>query len=341
MDFKVCWYCGKLLEKHGASPEHFIAQSLGGKINRRILHQGCNNKLSILDYELAAQLNQLSFLTGIENIRNKNKSFNAISSNNEIVIYSSKKKTFHEIIIANPHGKDFKLQGEDIELLKKKAIEKAVQLYPGDPDILSKLKFKPLQQEKQVIYYSNGRAKDISFSEIGGPGFYRAMCKIAIDFAIYWGIDIKFMKDVIAYTIHDNKPNYFARFYAPEYYVPNYPQTDEISHYVALLADEEQGSIFCYIELFSVECCLVRLNNGTYSGPTITKSYKNDLVNGTESKSDENALMRNFERFHTIFTNSFESDYIDRISTVEIQKRYDNFQRLTLPTVEGFQGFDR
>jgi hypothetical protein len=340
MEYDNCWYCGKVLNLYKVSLEHFIPLALGGKIADYILHEKCNNKLGDLDTELENQLNNLAFLSGVINNRNKDKIFKAYTKEGHSMNFNYSKKLGYEIIIPGRDDKDVVIYGFDLDKLKEKALLKLKQLFPDKS--FTKTSFIENNLPKRTIYIKNKIGyKTKGNSIIGCKLYYREMCKIAIDFAVYWGIDLSSLSAVINYVKIEDLPNFHARIYSPDYYVPYYPIDDEISHFVTLHASSRNKSIFCYVELFNVECCLIRLNMGGYHGETIKKSYHYDIKNKKGTEFDTTRLNRNIERYNTLYTNSVEAEYIERVSSIEIQARSHRFYRITLPTVDGFVNFEQ
>lgn len=111
--------------------------------------------------------------------------------------------------------------------------------------------------------------------DFGGEVFFRAIAKIAVDFAILRGVDTRWLGDVVQYIL-GAQAQASDECVTPSYSVASIGREREGCHTIALLGDPRSGSLAGYVELFGVVRCVVQLST-TYSGPAVAETYGYDL----------------------------------------------------------------
>ncbi|QHT67412.1 HNH endonuclease [Rhodocytophaga rosea] len=279
-----CYNCNITLNETNKSEEHIIPNSLGGQIKSyNLLCQKCNSYYGeTIDRELHEQTGLFSDLLNVKRDRpNQNIKVELKAKSGESHYYGPNLSPFSKLYFTPP-GKTKPIvlfarnRDEMLKLVEKKKKELESKNY-----INFSLKEFTEYPEGEVKYFSNKLSKEVGTVGFGNKDFFRALCKIAVNYCLYCGVDTSLVTNAITFIKGEHTINYISRFYYPSHYKIHSLGSDEVSHLLYLVGDYKNQVLYCYIELFNVHNVIVLLNN-EYNGPEFEKTYCYDLINSRE-----------------------------------------------------------
>lgn len=280
-----CYLCGtdlESLDERQRTNEHIIPDALGGNItSRSLLCRNCNNRLaSQIDNALVEQLRPLSELlvqAGPGSIAPDATTHARLEDGTPVRLIGALHPEI-PIEIQMPGLPPIRFTALRSEI-DKKVRKKLAQLKGRflDLDIenaMSSLEIKDYPD--RLIYFSN--SPDPKQGMVGGPPFFRAIKRIAVNFYLHAGGDPAYIQAVIHQVkTGELAPSCISKFYYPSIRPVHVPANQEISHIIKLVGDPDMGVLYCYIELFNTNASLILLND-SYDGPTINQQYHYDLI---------------------------------------------------------------
>lgn len=290
MNICNCWSCGNAFSPSSKGDgEHIIPNSLGGKLkSRNILCTNCNQYYgNSIDKDISEQLGFITIKWGFSQDREKDTYIIGRTSNGTSLHFYKGLEQGYTINIEHPIlKKPITINHRDRTIVLKKAKEKLNQLYKNDPERLNIMHQKLINQPFETLpaetfHFSNNRDETLplSVSKIGGRDFDRAIAKIALNYFAHIGGNRAHALEVINFVkkSYEPNPNFYVRRIYEVYYVPHVRLPNEIAHIISIQGMPEKGLLLAYVELFSFECYIIRLNKD-YSGPEIDNTYCYDLL---------------------------------------------------------------
>ena len=160
------------------------------------------------------------------------------------------------------------LAKEHVENLKRKRGDVTVTKVKQEPD-------------PDKYYFQNHLSRKPGEVGFGGKEFFRAISKIALNFLLLKRSETGYSNRIIDFVNGKGPIERPAYFYYPSHYIPHEVGKKEISHLLYLKGDTSMGILYCYVELFNLENCLVILNE-YYNGEDFEETYCFDLITKKE-----------------------------------------------------------
>lgn len=331
----LCYRCDNPLTDKNQSVEHIIPNACGGRLkSKNLLCKTCNSFYGeSFDKELASQVNFFINYLDIKKDRGHPQDIPGVyshSGQDAILLKGGKHKHLHPKVEIddNKQSTILNVRADNYEELKK---------------ILTSLKRRyPKLNIEEVLSKSKNKKENepISFVlKLGGVDSYKAVIKSLINFFIFNGGEIKFIKHLIPYLDGKNDYNKIL-LYVPE--PPIYkPMDGEVSHVIKVIGDSEQKILYAYIELFNTYSYLAILNE-TYDEKSIDYTYGYDLLLNSEIKVDillnanKSALIAFFNQQNNLPSIRIQQRFL-RISEIAMDRLYQkHVQKIISEEVELF-----
>ena len=290
---KLCYCCRtKLIHKKSASreqlengrvasEEHILPNFLGGRLSSyELLCRKCNNDFGMrLDGALS---NELIISKVILIPIKRGKQFDRMITGKtkegvEFLVNKDGESIFaRPQVITDDDGNIDSVVAFDYEQAIT-ILKEYKQRHPecNIDSFLQKAKFETIQP---------GNISTIFFDDhtIGSDNFFKGVTKIAINFALYHGVNMDLVVDTIRFISKGGIDNIYSTFYYPINLesIHNWKK-DELSHVIYLRGDKDYNILYCYIELFNYANVVVILNHN-YNEENFQISYAWDVVNSTE-----------------------------------------------------------
>ena len=311
---KHCYNCGILLTDDNASEEHIIPNACGGRLtSKKLLCKSCNSKFgNSYDAELLKELKLFSVLL---NVRRDRGTHQPVVRSDGCIALPAKGKPYLlkpiEIYGEENGRKTVRIQADNPKqirnILGKMRHEGKINL--SDAEIEDYIANLTITEEPSPPLPINGT--------IGQGNSNRAIAKIALNFYAMHHDNIIGLDDVLAF-VNGNNNRSLSNIYYPST-PPLSISNDIVSHIIYLAGNPNTKLLYCYIELFNVQCYLVVLSE-KYSGPQFRKVYEYDLISGKEISETRNdvfdlthesmALKPSGDNFHMRF-NRFMGIHMD------------------------------
>lgn len=322
-----CYGCDDPITKENSSNEHIINNILGGRLkSKSLLCKVCNSKFGdSIDKEFDRQLGNIVDLLGIDKERPKPRVKIGLLTIDGKKKYVGKGMKPHDKITIDITGKD-KIE---ITTDNKKDFEKSKKEKIRDLENKYSLKYSEYQEQptNDKLYISNYLSKDkpgeIAF---GGPVYFRAVAKIALNYFLYRGYNKELCKQLTLFVKGVNKSSKVVNYYYPSHYKIHNLGKEEVSHIIHIRGDTECKVLFAYIELLNFENFIIILDNN-YIGGEINDTYCFDLFRGEKipKKVKIDISCHHFENLHVI-AKSHEKNHEKMFQRIEkmIEKRQLN-----------------
>jgi hypothetical protein len=277
-----CYSCGVPFDGTNNSEEHIINNSLGGRFKSRgLLCIECNGIFgSGIDRVMTEQLGHFTDLLGVKRQREKyNIKIPMKGKNGEIKYVGKKLKPHARLTIRLPDREQivhYVPEDEFDEFVAKKKTELSKKY------MITSENFYLEQPTKEAFKIQNSLSDDVYDIGFGGPEFFRSVTKMAVNYYLKLGYDVAWVSDAIR-MICGEVNNEIAHFYYPKpiHYQIHQLGEDEVSHIIAIKGEPQQKMLYAYVELFSMQNVLIKLNMN-YKGPKINSVYAFDLRTGKE-----------------------------------------------------------
>jgi HNH endonuclease len=270
-----CYYCNDPLNSQNKSEEHIIHQFLGGWMGSyKLLCIDCNTKkLKTIDDAISDQLGALADFIGVKRDRKKNPIIPFYTKDKRKFFFGPKGQPKYKMSIKTPDGKmrDFPVDAKDEKEFDELLLQKQRELG-------SKFKVTKIKPEKEKFFLKYSTDLEPGVFKTGGINFYRAIAKIAINYAIHKGIPISVVSETIDFLKVKKDKNNVARYYYPSHYEIYTQEKNEICHIIYLNADVQYKILYCYLELFSAYKFIIVLNQH-YEGNPVEFFDGKDLIN--------------------------------------------------------------
>jgi hypothetical protein len=317
-----CYYCDVEINGNNRSKEHIIHDFLGGNITSTdLLCVTCNSKLGeTIDSEFHAQLKPFVNLIVA---KNKKKKFRErlIDIDGKEYFVKQNMVPLSRIYIKDVNGnaeKILHLQDEDelAKQMKKKGLE-----------TLGKYKVSEIyleQPPKETLYFTNSLSNQNGQVGFGGPYYHKAILKIAINYYLSFGYDRQYIEDAIKVLKGESADTRLSIFYYPRQYKIHELKEGEVSNLLFLVGDPEQRMLYCYIELLSSECLIVKLNT-EYGGPALKKQNAFDVVTqiNLEKQIKIQLLRHHLEFLHLATNTDLHENLHNRLIKIIESKQYE------------------
>jgi hypothetical protein len=175
---------------------------------------------------------------------------------------------------------------------------------------------------KELLYFSNSLSQNHGEVGFGGPSYHKSIVKIAVNFYLSFGYDRKYVVDAIKLIKGEEKVNRLSSFFYPRHFQIHSLAEGEVSNILYLVGDSEQRLLFCYVELLSSECLIVKLNMD-YDGPEILEQYIFDVVTQTSLEKPINIqlLRHHIEYIHLIKNTDIHEKLHNRLVSIIAEKQ--------------------
>ncbi len=311
-----CYNCSVVLNEENSSREHIINNSLGGRLkSNKLLCKNCNNIiLKPLDDEIEKQLGNLADLLGIKKDRKKKDIRIPLKTKGgKTKYFGSNLRPNHRLIIEDNNGKktEINVDGDkkfdSLIIAKQKENPKAryIEVVEQPPD--------------ELYYYGNTDKPGLVI--FGGPVYFRAIAKMAVNFYLFKDYPIRYCKELITIIKGENKDIRCINYYYPTHYFPHTLKENETTHIIHLVGDKKNKILYAYIELFNFENFLI-IFSMNYDESDFQETYCYDLRNNTEIEKDiKIKITRDQAEFLYSFSNSepYQKEH---------GKKYSRFEKL-------------
>jgi hypothetical protein len=273
-----CYSCKEIIASYNRSQEHIIPNSIGGQIKSdKLLCKSCNENFGNgIDKILNNQLGFFGVLLNIKRDRTPEKLYvKGEYDTGEVRYVGTGMKGGYKIIIP----------------VKKNDIIEYVDIYPKTEQEFNRLKKQQEKSLKKIFKdikteeYSEYNEKKLLFSTeknpitIGGNDFFRAICKIVVNFYISQGGILNQVSGLIDFISNNNNVAK-SIFYYPDLEILQ-REPDEIAYIIYIQGDSKEKIAYSYIELFSSHCIWVNIDEN-YKGVDFEFKYCYDLINEKE-----------------------------------------------------------
>lgn len=279
-----CYACGVEITLRNNSIEHVIPNSLGGKIKcKDILCKSCNNHFGkTIDTSLFNILQPFLDILDIKRDRKKeNKTVKLISKDDKVKLVSTNLQPLPSIKITFP-------EKDEVEFFAKNETDLLKQKDKKKKELEASGKYSRIIESSEEIkddtefFFQNSFSKKPGQIGFGGKDYFRAMAKIAVNFALYSKIDKNYISnELISFIKGDISLSQWSSFYYPNFYKIHKEKENEISHLLHLRGDPKDKSLYVYIELLNSECVAILLNDD-YQGCDLSHSYCYDLLESVD-----------------------------------------------------------
>jgi hypothetical protein len=181
-----CYNCQDLLTNENISEEHVINNSIGGRLkSKNLLCIKCNTNFgSTIDKELEKQLSIVVDLLGIDRERSKDNVRIEMKTLNGKTKNVGKKMRPHDTLSFElPDGKKIILTTDDPVKYEKLKKSKEAELL----NRFNSIKYTEGIEEptSEKFYFNNYLTDKIGMFATGGPDYFRAIAKIALNYYLY------------------------------------------------------------------------------------------------------------------------------------------------------------
>lgn len=297
-----CYFCDNVIDKKNKSREHIIHEFLGGNITSTcLLCITCNSKLGeTIDSEFHAQLKPFANLIVAKNQKKKFRE-KLVDADGKEYFVKQNLAPLSRIYIKDADGAIEKtLHIQDSELLAK-------QMKKKESEASGKFKVSKIYEEQppnKTLFFTNSLSNQGGKVGFGGPSYHKAILKIAINYYLSFGYERKYVDDAIRVIKGESADTRLSIFYYPRQYKIHELKDGEVSNILFLIGDPIQRILYCYIELLSSECLVVKLSM-EYDGPEFNNQYAYDVINQLNlEKQISVRLLRHHLEFLHISTNS-------------------------------------
>lgn len=280
-----CYICKERLNKPNSSIEHIIPNALGGNLkSRNLICKSCNSRMgSEEDAVLAEQLNSIASMLDIKRDRGQPQPIEVLNKD-KIEKYS----------VLLPGGKPEMTKPEikvsdEVDEEGKRTINVIARDKKHAKSILKGLQHKYNINDQYIEeILSNIEVKEKFFKEsltfstmYGGERAFKAVAKIALNYYIYSGGNIKWVEDFIEKYLSESYDilSRITFIYLDGDVVEK--QRDEILHSILIIGDSGENMLYGYVELFNAYRVLILLND-SYEGSDLRFSYFFDVENRKE-----------------------------------------------------------
>ncbi len=263
------------------SKEHLLPAGIGGvPTSRNLLCGPCNNGLaSDIDDGLIAQVGYLyRLVTQVRpNIPDDALTVSYLADGTKVEFRGAMRPRI-PINIQLGDMKPILIMADKTEA-KPAARKILLQIQKGRPnlDVDATLENLVMKEAPEALhFFTNGYSAMLS--KIGGPDFFRAIKKIALNFYFHHGGEMSYVQDVVQQVkLGQPAPSVISKFYYPTVRPVHQLAPQEMSHVVKLVGNPDWGVLYCYVELFNVHNALILLNDH-YTGPPLNVQYCYDLL---------------------------------------------------------------
>lgn len=312
-----CYYCEQPITELNKSREHVIPDFLGGTLTSlSLLCRGCNSVLGqSIDSSLHSQLQPYADLLVQDRERTKtNTKVKLINAQGEELFVGKNLKPYSKLYIVHKTGKKtIQVRNEEFD----KFMQRKVQEMGGDNNVNKREFVEPPPEDKFHIHNSMSPAPGIV--GFGGKDYYKAIAKIAINFALCNNFTPSQIADALSFLKTDHSINNTVGFFNPSNYHPHDYHKNEVANILHLKGDSELKILYCYVELLSFQCLLVVLNQN-YTDADFDATYSFDVLSQqTISKAIKIAIGRHhFEtlRFLSLGQKNTEEWKLNRVTSI-------------------------
>lgn len=154
---------------------------------------------------------------------------------------------------------------------------------------------------------------------VGSEATYRAIAKIALNFYLFKGHDIQWVRELIPYVTQKGKTNLFTAFFY-SFMEIHQIDTDEVSHILFLKGDSRKQLLYCYIELYNVYNFIVIIND-EFTGTDFEETYCYEVLKKLElNKKVKLSLYQNVLK--RMYNDEVYSDQRHKNMQEEFSKRF-------------------
>ena len=272
-----CYSCDEEITNQNKSIEHVIPNALGGKLKlNKGLCKKRNQKFSeTIDAELIKQFHFIPEVIDADRDRKKNSKgielVNKHGTIKKVGPYLNPKPDLH-LKLTNVNKQIFARNEEHLDKLAKQHGKNLKR--KGVEVTLERVKQKSSTDKYYFQNYLSRKPGEVGF---GGDDFFRAISKIALNFLLLKRANSEYSNRIIDFINGEGSTERPAYFYYPSHYIPHEVGEKEISHLLYLKGDSSMAILYCYVELFNLENCLVTLNE-YYNGKDFEETYCLDLI---------------------------------------------------------------
>lgn len=271
-----CYMCDEEITKANRTKEHILLNAIGGRLkSTELICRTCNSERGQdCDSVLAEQLNFFANQLGIS--REDGKAPPPVSGIIEetqeawSILAGGKPSMPDPIVKKIPQdggGFVFNIETDNEETLRS-IVAGIARKHPG-LDVEAAIQ----GAERRREYLPH----PVKFKlEFGGPLGFRAACKMAINYYLYSGGDVRAIKHLVPY-IRGAEDREIGWFYFPSKPVIFGREQDEILHALIVNADPDERILCVYLEFFGTIRKLVLLNDN-YEGPKLQQAYFFDVL---------------------------------------------------------------
>ena len=350
-----CYICESLITKENETEEHIILNSLGGKLkSKTLICRNCNSKLgNEIDSELSDMLNPIANLLNIDRDRGEAQAFK---------VYDSVNGETYNILPGGKPERSKPVIDEEINNGKGQ-VRITARSYKEARHILKgyKKKYKDFTKDIDDVIKECSRNKTYITQPInidlcvGSNNIYKAICKMAINFYIYVGGNLKYVNHLIPYILGESNENNYTRLYYKNSEIVS--KNEEVLHTLIIKGDNGEGILFAYIELFNVYKYIVLLND-SYCGEDIEYSYlfnvltrekvnnnynlsinRNDIIKNLNDNLDMNIVNREFDVLLKFIEVYNENRIINNILNEAMKNSFDKYPEDSIMTMEMLNEF--
>ena len=297
-----CYVCDDPITEENQTYEHIVLNAIGGKLaSKGLFCNPCNEKItSIMDAELASQLNLLSNLLMVHRHRGrkppaiKGQTKDGVGYN---IIEGSKPVLSKPKFEKKKDGKETRYSATTTTDKEMRTILKGIEKkHPG---------FDAKEALVKAVRTKAYMNETIEFNtKVGGELALKSISKTAMNYFIYCGGDKKYIKSLIPHLLNEVESNIVAHYLTEE--LPYDRGSDEVNHILHLVGNPEEQLLYCYVEYFSSYSFIVKLND-KYDGQPLNYTYcYNVALNHQIEKAVKLQLSREqFERIDKIQTTYF------------------------------------
>lgn len=278
-----CLFCDDEITETNKTKEHIILDSLGGNLSStNIICRKCNSEFGAdIDIKLFSQLEFAAIYLGFSNNELEMQTLDG----EELVVGASLVPYSRGTRFIPNSDKEVYFWKKDAEATEKELKKHLKQVTKKYPEFSLTVNNYTNQNAGKVFFLRQKNSPSPGFMNFGGDEYFRAICKMSVEFAAFVGAQRKYLIQAVAMVKGDDE--IVLDFYYPTTYGIRKKSDDEISHLLYIKGDPDNKLLFVYSELFSFSNHLCILSSN-YDDESFEHIYHFDLLN---KKAIENTLV--------------------------------------------------
>ena len=286
-----CLFCDDEITEKNKTKEHIILESIGGSLSStEIICRKCNSDFGAdIDKKLFSQLEFAAIYLGFSNNGLEMQTLHG----EELVVGASLVPYNRGTRFIPNSDKQVHFWKKDVKDIEKEIKKNQEQVAKKYPEFSLSINNYANQNDGKVFFLRQKNSPSPGYMNFGGDEYFRAICKMSVEFASFVGVPKKFLTQAVAMV--KGKGEITIDFYYPTTYSVRKKEDDEISHLMYLKGDPGNKLLFVYSELFSFSNHLCILSSN-YNGDSFEHIYHFDVLNRKPIKNSsvEVRLNRNF-----------------------------------------------